>query len=86
MNATFHSMSDLVADAEDLLQKLARSHSPEIRALTERVQGSIDDMRVSLRRRVKRRANRGVGRSLLWGTVGGVALISILVAVRQARR
>lgn len=83
MNDTFHSISDLVADAEDLLVKLARAQSPEIRALKERVQDSIDDMRDYLRRRVKSRTSRGAGSSLIWGIAGAIALVAIAISIAQ---
>jgi ElaB/YqjD/DUF883 family membrane-anchored ribosome-binding protein len=51
----FASMSNLVADAEDLLGALARSDNPEIQALSAQVESSIDDMKVILRRRLKAR-------------------------------
>jgi hypothetical protein len=53
MNAAFKSMSDLVADAEDLIAKLARSGTPEVRALASTVQLSVIDMKEQLRRRAR---------------------------------
>ena len=49
----FKAMSDLVADAEDLLQKLSDTASPEIRELRGKVEESVVEMRAHLRRRLK---------------------------------
>jgi ElaB/YqjD/DUF883 family membrane-anchored ribosome-binding protein len=50
MNAAFKSMSDLVADAEDLLAKVGHSQTPEVRALMDRVQASVERLNEQLRR------------------------------------
>jgi hypothetical protein len=50
MNAAFKSMSDLVADAEDLLARIGHSQTPEVRALTDSVQVSVEHMNEQLRR------------------------------------
>jgi hypothetical protein len=50
---TFTAMSDLMADAEDLLQRLVNSQDPEIQALSASVEASIEEMRRSFRRRLK---------------------------------
>jgi ElaB/YqjD/DUF883 family membrane-anchored ribosome-binding protein len=52
----FISMSDLVADAEDLLRALGDSDNPEIQALRSQLESSIDEMKTNLRRRLKARA------------------------------
>jgi ElaB/YqjD/DUF883 family membrane-anchored ribosome-binding protein len=49
----FKAMSDLVADAEELLSKLGRSASPEIRELGSRVESSIGEMKGTFRDRLK---------------------------------
>ena len=49
----FKAMSDLVADAEELLSKLGRSASPEIRELSSRVEPSIGEMKGTFRDRLK---------------------------------
>lgn len=51
--SNFKAMSDLVADAEELLSKLGRSASPEIRELGARVESSIGDMKGVFRDRLK---------------------------------
>jgi ElaB/YqjD/DUF883 family membrane-anchored ribosome-binding protein len=51
---TFMSMSNLVADAEDLLAKLGNSTSPEIRALKNKLERSILEMKEEFRLRVKK--------------------------------
>jgi ElaB/YqjD/DUF883 family membrane-anchored ribosome-binding protein len=50
--ATFKVLSDLIADAEDLLAKLGDSTSPEINALRSKVQESIAE--------IKRQAKLGI--------------------------
>lgn len=52
----FISMSDMVADADDLLRALGDSSNPEIQVLRSRVESSIDDMKTNLRQRLKSRA------------------------------
>ncbi len=58
----FNAMSDLVADAEELLSKLGQSASPEIRELKSRVESSIGEMQGVFRDRIKKGENtlRGV--------------------------
>jgi hypothetical protein len=53
MNAAFKSMSDLVADAEDLLARIGHSQTPEVRALMDIVQVSVERMNEQLRRRAR---------------------------------
>jgi ElaB/YqjD/DUF883 family membrane-anchored ribosome-binding protein len=52
----FISMSDLVADAEDLLRALGDSSDPEFQVLRAKVESSIDDMKTNLRQWIKARA------------------------------
>jgi ElaB/YqjD/DUF883 family membrane-anchored ribosome-binding protein len=52
----FISMSDMVADADDLLRALGDSSNPDIQVLRSRVESSIDDMKTNLRQRLKSRA------------------------------
>jgi ElaB/YqjD/DUF883 family membrane-anchored ribosome-binding protein len=52
----FISMSDLVADAEDLLRALGGSNDPEFQVLRSKVESSIDDMKSNLRQWIKARA------------------------------
>jgi hypothetical protein len=47
-------MSNLVADAEDLLSRLQSSPSPETRALQGKVESSISEIKTLFRERVKR--------------------------------
>jgi hypothetical protein len=54
MNAAFRSMSDLIADAEDLLVNIGHSQTPEVRALMETVRPSLERMKERLRRRARR--------------------------------
>jgi hypothetical protein len=53
MNAAFRSMSDLVADAEDLLARIGHAQTPEVRALIDIVQVSVERMNEQLRRRAR---------------------------------
>jgi ElaB/YqjD/DUF883 family membrane-anchored ribosome-binding protein len=50
----FKTMSDLIADADELLAKLGRSATPEIRELSSRVESSIGEMKEVFRDRLKR--------------------------------
>jgi hypothetical protein len=53
MNAAFKSMSDLVADAEDLVARVARSPRPQVRALEDMFQDSVRHVKEQLRRRAR---------------------------------
>jgi hypothetical protein len=53
MNATFKSMSDLAADAEDLIARVARSPTPEVRALADTVQIFVNHVNEQLRKRAR---------------------------------
>jgi hypothetical protein len=53
MSAAFKSMSDLLADSEDLLVKIGRSEIPQVRALLEPFRHSLDQLRAQLRERAK---------------------------------
>lgn len=50
----FNALSDLVADAEELLSKLGQSASPEIRELKSRVESSLGEMKEVFRGRIKK--------------------------------
>ena len=52
--SNFNAMSDLLADAEELLSKLGQSASPEIRELGSRVESSIGKMKGVFRDRLKK--------------------------------
>jgi ElaB/YqjD/DUF883 family membrane-anchored ribosome-binding protein len=52
----FTTMSDMVADAEDLLRALGDSKDPECQALRPKIESSIDDMKRHLRQQIKARA------------------------------
>jgi hypothetical protein len=63
MNAAFKSMSDLIADAEDLVARVAHSQTPEVRALADTVQSSVDRVKEQLRKRARGlHASQGVAR------------------------
>jgi ElaB/YqjD/DUF883 family membrane-anchored ribosome-binding protein len=53
--ATFKVLSDLIADAEDLLAKLGDSTTPEISALRSKVQDSIAEIKRQARLGIKNR-------------------------------
>jgi ElaB/YqjD/DUF883 family membrane-anchored ribosome-binding protein len=53
MNAAFKSMSDLVADAEDLIARVAHSQTPEVRVLANKVQLSVNHLKEQLRKRAR---------------------------------
>jgi ElaB/YqjD/DUF883 family membrane-anchored ribosome-binding protein len=46
---TFKAMSDLVADAEDLLSKLGDSTEPKVKEIKGRLEASLEDMRQQLK-------------------------------------
>jgi ElaB/YqjD/DUF883 family membrane-anchored ribosome-binding protein len=52
------SMSQLVTDAEELLEKLRNSASPEIRQLRDKVESSIGQMKVTIADDAKASADR----------------------------
>jgi ElaB/YqjD/DUF883 family membrane-anchored ribosome-binding protein len=92
VNAAFKSMSDLLADAEDLLVRIGRSELREVRALTDIVQLSVSQMKAQLRRRA--RALRTPGRSTApvignpWLNVAAGACVAfgIAASMRLSRR
>ncbi len=90
MNAEFRSMSDLIADAEDLLAKVGRSQTPEVRALTDSVQLSVGRMKRRLRSRVRElRAPDGFAGSSTktpWIYLAAGASLAIAVAAWRSRR
>ncbi len=92
MNATFKSMSDLVADAEDLIARVAHSQTPEVRALANTVQRSVNHVKEQLRKRARElRPPRGPARSWLdnpWlYIVAGASLaIGITALLRRQRK
>jgi hypothetical protein len=54
MNAAFRTMSDLLADAEDLLARIRRSDIPQVRALMEPVRLCVGQMKELLRERARK--------------------------------
>jgi hypothetical protein len=54
MSTAFKSMSDLVADSEDLLLRIGRSEVPQVRALMEPFRLSVDHLKVQMRDRAKK--------------------------------
>jgi hypothetical protein len=86
----FNSMSNVMADAEDLLVALRNSPNSDVQALTEEVEKSVDEMRVVFRRQLKARA--GNGERLCapvtfspWAMVG-LAAIATALLTRTFRR
>jgi hypothetical protein len=81
MNAAFKSMSDLVADSEDLVVRIGRSEIPQVRALMEPLRRSVDQLQVQLRDRAKRlRLRQNVARprtELGWVRVVAAAFLTI---------
>jgi len=51
---TFNIMSDLIADAEDLVLRIGKSADPRVSALKAKVEASIEDLRRQARQRIKR--------------------------------
>jgi hypothetical protein len=58
MNASFRSMSDLLADSEDLLAKIGRSQIPQVRALQKPFLSAVNQMKEQLRERAKKQQIR----------------------------
>jgi ElaB/YqjD/DUF883 family membrane-anchored ribosome-binding protein len=51
---TFNAMSDLVADADDVILSIGESADPDLQMLKERLAGLIDAIRQRARRRIRR--------------------------------
>ena len=95
----FRAMSDLVADAEELLVKLGNSATPEVKALREKVERSIDDMKSQVRSSVRSGADAAqeIGANILeyaqenpWlaaaaATTIAVALVYLAMHQRERR-
>jgi hypothetical protein len=58
MNTAFKSMSDLIADSEDLLLRIGRSNIPQVRALEEPVRLAAEQLKHQFRERAKRLSGR----------------------------
>ena len=92
MNATFKSMSDLVADAEDLIARVAHSQTPQVRALANTVQISVNRVKEQLRKRARGlRPRQGSARSSLenpwlYAAAGASMAIGIAAWVRLQRK
>jgi ElaB/YqjD/DUF883 family membrane-anchored ribosome-binding protein len=92
MNAAFKSMSDLVADAEDLIARVAHSRTPQVRALSSTVQVSVNHVKEQLRRRARElRPRQGSARSWrenpwLYIAAGASLAIGIVAWVRLQRK
>jgi ElaB/YqjD/DUF883 family membrane-anchored ribosome-binding protein len=82
----FNSMSDIVADAEDLLRALGDSSNPEIQVLRRRVESSIDDMKANLRQRLKARAERAGGMTVSPWLIAAVVLSAALLIGTMTHR
>ena len=89
MNIDFKIMSDLVADAEDLVARVNSAQAPEVRALSDAVQRSVDLLKEHLRSRA--RGLRAMQARLSWrespwtyAAVG--ALLAACVAALLRRR
>ena len=84
MNAAFKSMSDLIADAEDLIARVAHSPTPQVRALEDAMQVSVNHMKEQLRKRARElRLRQASARSWLenpWLYIAAGASLAIGVA------
>jgi hypothetical protein len=92
MNAAFKSMSDLVADAEDLIARVAYSQTPQVRALSNTVQVSVNHVKEQLRKRARElRPCQGSARTWLenpwlYIAAGASLAIGIVAWVRVQRK
>jgi ElaB/YqjD/DUF883 family membrane-anchored ribosome-binding protein len=92
MNAAFKSMSDLVADAEDLIARVAHSPTPQVRALVDTLQVSVDHMKEQLRERARevrvrqRSARSWLGNPWLYIAAGASLAIGIAAWARLERK
>ena len=84
MNAAFKSMSDLVADAEDLIARVAHSRTPQVRELANTVQVSVNHVKEQVRKRARGlRPRQGSARSWLenpWLYIAAGASLAIGIA------
>jgi hypothetical protein len=81
MNADFKTMSDLVADAEDLVARVANSQTPEVRALSIAVQRSVDLLKEQFRSARELRSSQATklsGRE--WGYIVAGASLAVCIA------
>jgi ElaB/YqjD/DUF883 family membrane-anchored ribosome-binding protein len=90
MNAAFKSMSDLVADTEDLIAKVVHSQTPEVRALADAVQLSVNRVRGQLRERARAlRPSQGTGRfrhENPWVYIAAGLSVAVVIARWRRRR
>lgn len=84
--STFRAMSELVADADDLLSRLETSASPEMRALKERVEASVIGMKTQFRERVTRKEEPSAGAIILAVSAACMALLCFATFKRRKRR
>jgi hypothetical protein len=90
MNADFKIMSDLVADAEDLVARVAHSQTPEVRELSDAVQRSVDLLKEQLRSRARglrpRQAFSLSWPENPWACIAAGALLAACVAASLRRK
>jgi ElaB/YqjD/DUF883 family membrane-anchored ribosome-binding protein len=85
--STFRAMSELVADADDLLSRLGTSASPEMRALKERVEASVTGMKTQFRERVTRKEEPSAGAAMVLAvSAASMALLCFAAFKRRKRR
>ena len=89
----FNSMSDLIADADDLVAAMSNSGNPDIQALSGQVSKSVDEMRRIFRSRLKASAAQGYRHPLArlaacesCSAIAGVALGTALLVWALALR
>jgi ElaB/YqjD/DUF883 family membrane-anchored ribosome-binding protein len=82
---TFNAMSDLVADADDVILRIGESADPELQMLKERLRGLIDAIRQRARRRIRREnAAHSQPRGVPTTGVRAAQIIEITVGVTVA--
>jgi hypothetical protein len=91
VNDQFRIISDLVADAEDLLDKVAAAQAPEVRAVAGKLRHSVDLMEDHLRDRLRAAAEQPSfrdemgGRASPWPYFIGAAVAVALLGWAYSR-
>jgi len=88
VNEKFRALSDLVADAEDLVARVSKSEDPRVRALADLVAGSVSSMRGRFREEVRQLHDAAAPPNPLWiaMAVGAAIGVGIWLCTRGRSR